>query len=134
MLKLSLAKEFGLSHFQLLTLMLVGGTEQIQIKQLKQKLSIPGSSLTFTIDSLEKKKLVKRQMSKEDKRQWLLSLTPKGQRLYQDVIAAEEENILSALNKLTDEEKTAFLKIAGEIIAPDKTDRLEKYQIFGKEE
>jgi DNA-binding MarR family transcriptional regulator len=116
MFKLSMAKEFGLSHFQLLALMLVGGSERLPIKELKQKLSTPGSSLTFTIDSLEKKKLIKRQMSKEDKRQWLISLTPNGKKLYQEILGAEEEIILPALENLSEEESVAFFKIAQSII------------------
>ena len=82
MLKLALAKQHGLNVFQLLALTTIGSIDGVSIKEVRRKLSIPGSSLTFTIDSLEKKKLIKRQRSKEDRRQWLLSLSAKGEQLY----------------------------------------------------
>lgn len=111
-LKLALAKEFGLSHFQFLTLVLVGSNDRLPIKELKRKLPAPGSSLTFTLDSLEKKKLIKRHRSKEDRRQWLLSLSSKGRQLYQEILKAEGEAILPTLEKLSEAEKATFLKIA----------------------
>ena len=82
MLELTLAKHFGLHLFQFLALTLVGGAGGLSIKELRRRLSIPGSSLTFTIDSLEKKKLIRRRRSREDRRQWLLFLTPTGEKLW----------------------------------------------------
>jgi MarR family 2-MHQ and catechol resistance regulon transcriptional repressor len=116
MLKLALAKQFGLNPFQFLTLILVGSNERISTKELKQKLSIPGSSLTFTIDSLERKRLIKRQRSKEDRRQWFLSLTAKGKQLYDEILETEGEVVLPALDKLSETEKTIFLKLAEDLI------------------
>lgn len=114
-LKLVLAKQFGLNSLQFLALLLIGSTNKLSIKEMRRKLSIPGSSLTFTIDSLEKKKLIKRQRSKEDRRQWLLSLSAKGERLYAEILKAESEAISPALDKLSETEKVTFLKIAEEI-------------------
>lgn len=115
-LKLALAKQFGLNPFQFLVLILVGSNGRLSTKELKQKLSLPSSSLTFTLDSLERKRLIKRQRSKEDRRQWFLSLTAKGRQLYEDILETEGEVVLPALDKLSETEKTVFLKLAGEII------------------
>ncbi|MBI4187997.1 MAG: MarR family transcriptional regulator [Chloroflexi bacterium] len=115
MVKLSLAKQFGLNTFQFLSLVLVGSTDGLSIKELKHKLSIPGSTLTFTVDSLEKRKLIKRRRSKEDRRQWLLSLSAEGERLYAEIIKAESETMSPLLNNLSESEKAAFLRIAEEI-------------------
>lgn len=114
-LKLTFAKQFGLNPFQFLAVVLVGGNKQLSIKELKQRLSIPGSSLTFTMDSLEKKGLIKRYRSREDKRQWFLSLTGKGKHLYDKILETEGESVLPALDKLSEDEKTIFLKLAQEI-------------------
>ena len=120
MLKLAMAKEIGLSPFQFLTLSLVGSTKQTSIKELKQRLSIPGSSLTFTIDSLEKKKLIRRQRSKEDRRQWFISLSPQGQDLYSEIVRKEGEAILPTLRKLSEDERAVFTSLAQDIINPGK--------------
>lgn len=118
MLKLALAKQFGLNPSQLFTLGLVGSTGNLSIKELRQKLSLPGSSLTFTIDSLEKKGLIKRQRSKEDRRQWLLSLSAKGERLYTAILRAEGDALSPALTRLSETERAAFIKLAEEISKP----------------
>jgi DNA-binding MarR family transcriptional regulator len=121
LVKLALAKEFGLNVFQLLALLLVGNKEGISIKQLKQDLSLPGSSLTFTLDSLEKKRLIKRQRSKEDRRQWRLFLSARGKRLHQEILKAESEAILPALENLSEKETAAFLRIAEEFLKTGAT-------------
>ena len=115
MVKVSLAKQFGLNTFQFLSLVLVGSTDGLSIKELKRKLSISGSSLTFTLDSLEKKKLIKRRRSKEDRRQWLLSLSAGGERLYAKILKAGNETMSPVLDNLSESEKAAFLRIAEEI-------------------
>lgn len=111
-LKVALAKQYGLNAFQFLALVLVGGTEGLSIKELRKKLSMPGSSLTFTLDSLENKGLIRRQRNKLDRRQWLLSLSPKGRRLYERILKTESEAISPALDNLSESEKAAFLRIA----------------------
>jgi MarR family 2-MHQ and catechol resistance regulon transcriptional repressor len=121
MVKISLAKRFGLNASELLALVLVGRTEELSIKELRKKLSISGSSLTFTIDLLEKKKLIKRGRSKEDRRQWLLSLSAKGTRLYAEILKAESEAISPALDNLSESEKAVFLRIAEKITGAGDT-------------
>jgi DNA-binding MarR family transcriptional regulator len=116
LIKLASAREFGLNAFQFLALLLVGNKEGIGIKELKRELSLPGSSLTFTIDSLEKKRLIKRRRSKEDRRQWLLSLSARGERLYKEIIKADSEMMSSAMENLSETETAAFLKIAEELL------------------
>ena len=94
----------------------VGSTCTQSIKDIRKKLAIPGSSTTFTIDSLEKKKLIKRQRSKTDRREWLISLTAKGERLYSQVIEAENSAISSNLENLSESDKESFLKLSQEIM------------------
>jgi len=123
MIKLAVAKEHGMNISQLLALIFVGSTGEVSIKDLRKKLAIPGSSTTFTIDSLEKKNLVKRQRSKTDRREWLLSLTAKGERLYSAVIISENAAMSPAFEKLSDADKEAFLNLSNQIIAaPIKPD------------
>ena len=114
--KLSIAKENGMNISQLLALVFVGSTGTQSIKDIRKKLAIPGSSTTFTIDSLEKKKLIKRQRSKTDRREWLISLTAKGERLYSQVIEAENSAISSNLENLSESDKESFLKLSQEIM------------------
>jgi DNA-binding MarR family transcriptional regulator len=116
LLKLALAKQYGFNALQFLALILVGGTDRLAIKDLKERLSVPGSSLTSTIDSLESKGLMRRRRSKVDRRRWLLSLSAKGQRLYQNILSTESQAVLPALEKLSETERIIFLKLAAEIM------------------
>ena len=116
-MKLSLAKHLGISALQLLALVLLGTTGGLSIKALRSELCIPASSLTSTLDSLEKKKLIKRQRSKEDRRQWLLSLSSKGKKLYAKVLKANDEALSPALERLSGSERAAFLKITEEVFS-----------------
>ncbi len=119
LLKLALAKYCGLNAMQFLTLLLVGGTTGgISIKALRGKLAVPGSSLTFTLNSLEKKRLIKRSRSNTDRRQWTLNLTVKGQNLYAKMLVKESQTIAPSLEGFNEEEKAAFIKIAEEISRP----------------
>jgi len=115
LIKVAMAKQHGLNAFQFLALTLVGGTEWLSLKDLKTSLSVPGSTLTFTVDSLEKKGLVKRRQGKEDRRQWFLSLSPKGRRLYQEVLKAEADAVQPVFQGFSEVEKAAFLKLAEEM-------------------
>ncbi len=116
LLKLAVPKNYGLNAVQFMALLLVGETAVgVTIKELREKLAVPGSSLTFTLDSLEAKKLIKRQRSKEDRRQWNLVLTDKGRKLYSDMLAAESEAVSPSLSVFSDAEREAFLKISEEI-------------------
>lgn len=114
LLKLALAKKFDLNLLQFLTLMLVGRADRLLIRELRDKLSIAGSSLTFTIDSLENKRLIKRQRSKEDRRQWFLSLTAKGRQQYGQILGAQSAAISPAIEKLSETEKATLLELAEE--------------------
>ena len=116
LLKLALAKYFGLNAIQFMTLLLVGETAVgVSVKALRERLAIPGSSLTFTLDSLEKKHLIKRRRSSQDRRQWLLSLTEKGERLYAEMLEKESEAVGPSLVGFTEADTEAFLRISGEI-------------------
>jgi DNA-binding MarR family transcriptional regulator len=115
LIKLSLAKHFDLNTFQFLSLMLVGTKKGLSIKELKNKLSVPGSTLTFTLDSLENKKLIKRRRSQEDRRQWLLLLSAKGEKMYAEIVRAEGEAMSPMLQRLSESERAAFVKLAEEI-------------------
>ncbi len=114
--RMALGREYGLNAIQLLSVLLIGGNETgVSMKALRESLLIPGSSLTFTLDSLEKKGLIKRTRSRIDRRQWLLSLTANGRRFYSTLVQMQTEAVMLSLEKFSEQETAAFLKIAEEI-------------------
>jgi MarR family 2-MHQ and catechol resistance regulon transcriptional repressor len=114
--RMALGREHGLNPFRLLSMLLIGGSQTgVSIKALREALVIPGSSLTFTLDSLEKKGLVRRARSKTDRRQWLVSLTAKGRRFCAGLVERDTEAVMPSLEKFSDDERAAFFKVAAEI-------------------
>ena len=85
------------------------------IKALREAMVVPGSSLTFSLDSLEKKGLLRRSWSRADRRRWLMHLTAKGQRFCFSLVERETGAVMPSLEKVSDELRAASCKIAGEI-------------------
>ena len=122
LLRLALPKNYGLNATQFMALLLVGETAVgLTIKDLRERLAVPGSSLTFTLDSLEAKRLIKRQRSRVDRRQWNLVLTDKGRELYSEMLVKESQAMEPSLASFTEAERDAFLKISEEITKASAT-------------
>lgn len=93
------------------TLNIIDNKPNVMLKEIKEILDIPSSTLTNAIDRLEKKDLIKRVISKRDRRSFGLELTERGERAQQTHLKAEKElfeRILKALDST--EERWAFLK------------------------
>lgn len=89
---------------------------QVLLKEIKEILNIPGSTLTNAIDRLEKRNLLTRVISPRDRRSFGLELTDKGMAAQKNHIAVERmlcEKILAALD--TEAEQRGFLAALGKI-------------------
>jgi DNA-binding MarR family transcriptional regulator len=87
-------------------------------KELMQSMEIPGSTLTNALDRLERRKLIKREINRADRRTFRLELTERGKAAQDEHIrgeevlwrkifsafptAAERGNLLDVLNKIAD--------------------------------
>ena len=108
-----------------MTLLLVGeAAVGVTVKQLRERLDVPGSSLTFTLDALESKRLIRRQRSKRDRRQWDLELTQRGRHVYSEMVERETKAIEPSLSNFSDAEREAFLTISEEIMRVGRTSGL----------
>ncbi|OFN05278.1 hypothetical protein HMPREF2626_04275 [Aerococcus sp. HMSC062A02] len=89
-------RTYGLTEneFMILEYLLNKGPHVVQ--DIKEHLLIPNSSVTYVIDCLEGKGLVKRERSSKDMRRIIIALTPKGQRK----IAADYEEHKDYVNQL----------------------------------
>ncbi len=114
--------EMDIQHFQGITsielsiLGLVGENPDIILKEISERLQVPGSTLTNAIDRLEKRALLTRVISKKDRRSFGLLLTADGKKAYHEHEKAEQitwNKILSALD--SDEEIELFLNLVKKI-------------------
>jgi MarR family 2-MHQ and catechol resistance regulon transcriptional repressor len=73
--------------------------------ELGGKLLRSGASMTSVVEGLEKRGLVVRQRTEEDKRFVRVALTGKGRRLIQEIFPAHAETVARLFSVLTDEEQ-----------------------------
>jgi len=118
LVKLALSRELGLNLLQLMALTIMGTAPVLSIRELKGRLAVSGSSLTFTLDSLESKGLIKRRRNRNDRRQWLLKLSKKGDGLYKQVQEAEGKAASLLQGTLSEAEMSLFIKLADQVSVP----------------
>lgn len=63
---------------------ILGEDGQMNMKSLAQKLGVTTGYTTVTVDKLENKDFARRESSSEDRRIYLISLTDKGQKAYDE--------------------------------------------------
>ncbi len=106
----------GVTAIELSILRMVGDDPDAILKEISERLQVPGSTLTNAVDRLEKRNLLIRSISKRDRRSFGLILTEEGKKLFQEHEKAEQmawNRILSALE--SDEEIELFLSLVKKI-------------------
>ncbi|MFV0556247.1 MAG: MarR family winged helix-turn-helix transcriptional regulator [Lactovum sp.] len=101
-------------HFMLLELLYSKGPHPVQ--RISEILEIPSGSITYVVDRLSKKGLVKRRLNKIDKRVNEVILTSEGKQFFDEIFPSHVETISKNLSILTDNEKhqlTELLKKVG---------------------
>ena len=78
--------EIDLTYTQYITMMVMWEHESISVKQLGERLYLDSGTLTPVLKTLEKKGFIKRERSKEDERNLIVSLTPAGNELKEKAV------------------------------------------------
>lgn len=94
------------TEFTVLEVLYSLGKQPIQI--IGNKVLLASSSITYVIDQLEKKGMVERIQSEEDRRVTLVSLTEKGEDLMEDVFPQHSDIIDQLFKDLSDKELSEF--------------------------
>ena len=79
--------------------------------ELGGKLLRSGASMTSVVEGLEKRGLVVRQRTEEDKRFVRVALTGKGRRLIQEIFPAHVETVTRLFSLLTEEEQEQLRRL-----------------------
>ncbi|MDW3645920.1 MAG: MarR family transcriptional regulator [Bacteroidia bacterium] len=85
--------------------------EQKKMKEVGDYFKIKLSTLTSTIDKLEKNRLVKRKSSKEDRRVIYIKPTPKGQALLNDLVNSTHDVAEQVIHGIKGPEYDAAIKV-----------------------
>lgn len=81
----SILNQYGVGEMEVRIIRYLNEEEQKKMKEVGEHFQIKLSTLTSTIDKLEKNKLVKRKNSKDDRRVIFIKPTAKGQKLLADL-------------------------------------------------
>jgi|SRR5437867_12444024 len=79
--------------------------------ELAGKLLRSGASMTSVVEGLERRGLVVRQRTEEDKRFVRVALTGKGRRLIQEIFPAHAETVTRLFSVLTEEEQEQLRRL-----------------------
>jgi|SRR5690554_781885 len=78
--------------------------EKLKIKDIKEKVLIANSSLSYILNKLKEKALIKSEESTKDKRIKYISLTEKGKKKALEIFPKHYNNLKEILNVLDDKE------------------------------
>ena len=106
----------GLSPLDMHILAFIEGRPDVILKEIRDYLDIPNSTLTGLIDRLEKRGLIQRTISQRDRRSYGLKLTGKGTDIRKEQQLIRMQNAAKMLEALdTEEERQAFVSLMNKI-------------------
>ncbi|MBS4174697.1 MarR family transcriptional regulator [Bacillus sp. FJAT-49736] len=105
-------KEWNLSVAQFDVLVQIGSHKRLSQQELADKLLVTKGNITQLLSKLEDLGLIKREQEWKTK---YLSLTKKGEDLFQEVVPKQEQFQASQFSKLTQDEKKQLLELLRKI-------------------
>ena len=108
---------FGVTPVQFAALNALLATPGIDQRTLAASIGFDTSTIGGVVDRLEARGWLQRQVSPEDRRARLLTLTPEGQRLLQDVAASVLSTQQRILAPLSEDERRTFLRMLKVLVA-----------------
>jgi MarR family transcriptional regulator, lower aerobic nicotinate degradation pathway regulator len=119
----ALAKRAGAHDLSLIQTRLLGVLRDRDptMQELARLLELDKSSVTGLIDRAERRGLVQRDPSRDDRRSVRVKLTPAGRRIAQKVVTAFQHDIDTVTADLTSTEKHQLRQLAARIITASAT-------------
>ncbi|GGJ88697.1 MarR family transcriptional regulator [Lentibacillus kapialis] len=91
---------------------------ELTVKQISEAVLINAGSMTYVIDKLETKGLLKRQPCKDDRRSIYIHITDKGKQLMDDIFPKHKEAIEALFQGLSIDEKKMVIDILKRVGQP----------------
>lgn len=104
-----LERESGLTGPQLLVLQLIKRTGEITAGVIAREISLSQATVTSIIDRLERKGILQRQRSADDKRKVIVSLTEAGEKVLEKAPTLLQESFINSFDRLEDWEQALLL-------------------------
>ncbi len=109
-------KRYGLNPTEFMVLEVLYHRGDLPIQQIRHKVLLASGSITYVVDKLEAKNLVKRKPCPEDGRVTFASITKEGKNLMDNIFPQHHRAIRRIFEALDEEEKsviTTLLKKVG---------------------
>lgn len=109
---------YGLTPVQYAVLYCLWEQDRRSQKEIAERLKLENSTVSGIVERMEKKELITRCISKEDRRYIEVVLTDKGKSLEEDVLTAVEEVNSEVMSIFSDEERESlktYLRVLGGI-------------------
>jgi DNA-binding MarR family transcriptional regulator len=87
----------------------------LTMRALSRYLMVTGGNVTGLTDDLEKEKLISRKVSAEDRRSYVVKLTPRGRRQFEKVAAVHESWVVELLAGLHASERDQLNELLGRL-------------------
>ncbi len=91
------------------------------MRELAEYLTVAVNSVTSIVDNLERKELVRRQRSEEDRRVIRVELTDPGREVYQSLVEVNLRLFRTMLGALTEDEQEIFMVLFRKIARAGRT-------------
>jgi DNA-binding MarR family transcriptional regulator len=101
-------KPYALSYAHRVILVRLCEKDGLTQKELAQDTYFEQSNLTLMLDKLELKGLVKREQKEDDRRAYLVKITPEGKKLQKTLLQMGENVMERALNGVSSEQKVVL--------------------------
>jgi MarR family 2-MHQ and catechol resistance regulon transcriptional repressor len=83
----------------------------LSVQAIVDKVLIANSSMSYVLSKLEDKALIKKEKSSQDKRQFNISITPKGQSILDEMYPKHVQSLRQKLDVLTTEEEKELQRL-----------------------
>ncbi|MDX8046855.1 MarR family transcriptional regulator [Gracilibacillus sp. S3-1-1] len=103
-------KELGLNPTEFAVLEFIYSKGEQSIQKIGQKVLIASSSITYVVDKLEKKQLIKRKPCPTDRRITFVALTDEGQAIMDELFPQHKESLTKIFEGLDREEKQVMIE------------------------
>ncbi|MFZ5374964.1 MAG: MarR family winged helix-turn-helix transcriptional regulator [Campylobacterota bacterium] len=104
-------KPYGLTYAQRVILIRLCEKDGLTQKELAQDTYFEQSNMTLMLDKLELKGLIVREPKENDRRAYLVRITPKGLELYEDLVALGDAMIEKAFCGISPSQKEELSRV-----------------------
>ncbi len=120
-----LFKTAGITSPQLVILQALSHFDSLSVSELSKSVSLSQGTVTEILTRLEKKDLITRRKSDQDKRRSLISITETGRQLLQDAPSPLQDDFTKSFHALEDWEQLMILSSIKRIVTMMSAEKIE---------